>query len=62
MNIMVLHKWGRRKIGKKFYTEFRTVPRYRKEALEALKQEWKEVRSPKTEGKWIIILVRGSRF
>jgi len=62
MRIMRLHKWGRKKIGSKIYTEYRTTPAYHQEALKALRADYKEVKQPFKQGKWIVILVRGSKY
>jgi len=61
--IMRLNKLGRRKVGKKFYTVFQTTPAYVKEALEALRGDFREVEKPiKGKGYKVIILARGSRY
>jgi len=58
--IMRLNRLGRRKIGKKFYTEYRTTPAYVQDALEALRGDYKEVKPPiKEKNNRVIILVRG---
>lgn len=60
--IMRLNRLGRKRVGKKVYQVYKTTPRYRKEALEALRGDWKEVKPPTTKNGVVIILVRGSRY
>ena len=60
--IMRLNRVGRKKIGKKTYQVYKTTPANRREALEALRGDWREVKPPITENGKVIILVRGSRY
>jgi len=60
--IMRLNRLGRKKIGNKVYQEYKTTPAYLKDALEALRGDWKTVKPSPAKNGAVIILVRGSRY